>query len=70
MRRPPGSSGLKYPLGLLESSRYNSFFKAETMGVVIEIRAKYPKGAQAPWVLNGYHFSPPVSRSALGTRRT
>ena len=28
----------------LESSRHNSFFKAETMGVVIEIRIKYPGG--------------------------
>jgi hypothetical protein len=28
---------LKNPLGLPEGSRYNSFFKAETMGVVIEI---------------------------------
>jgi hypothetical protein len=42
----PGSrSGLKYPLELLESSRYNSFFKTEAMGKAIEICIKYPRGS-------------------------
>ena len=34
----------KNPLEILGSSRYNSFFKAETMGVVIEI-CKIPRGS-------------------------
>jgi hypothetical protein len=41
---PEARSGLKYPFRILESSIYNCFFKAEKMGVVIEICTKYPRG--------------------------
>jgi hypothetical protein len=46
MKPPPGSRSTKKirALGLLESPRYNSFFKAETTGVVIEICVKHPGG--------------------------
>jgi hypothetical protein len=45
LKPPTGSrSGVKYPPGLLESSIYNSFFKAEAMGIVIEACIKYPGG--------------------------
>jgi hypothetical protein len=43
MKPPPVSRhSSKNSLELPEGSRYDSFFKAETTGVVIEICIKYP----------------------------
>jgi hypothetical protein len=45
--KPGSRSGLKYPLGLLDSSVYSLYkivFKAGAVGVVIEIFTKYPRG--------------------------
>jgi hypothetical protein len=50
LKPPTGSrNGLKYPLGLLDSPMhlYNRFFKAEAMGVVIEMCIKYPGGRRS-----------------------
>ena len=65
----PGSrSGLQYPLELLGSYRYNSFFKAETTGVVIEIFIKIPRGPTPVLNKSDWHVTAIPQRTQFPVR--